>query len=1035
MNMSRFIYFFLFLIFPYASLSQQNLFEEAKILIDDGKYSAAQSILNQISFNKNKKAEIMYLNAKCSKNLFLSDAVFLYNMLDKTFPYHAFKDEMNKDLALIYYRQKQYTDAIHSFLKVESLLNEDIFKLAYSYFSLDSLEEARLYFSRLIHLESKFSSTSQYYYSYIAYKRGLYKSALEGFKQLLNDEKFSAIVPYYICQIHFFQKEYDQLIVFAQPLIENVLPSRKSEIHRLLAEAYYRTGDFTNAIIHFEELIMQEKEKNSLIHFSLGHCYYKLGNYESAISNLEYVSGTSDSILQYSTYYLAASYLELKHYNYSLQAFKKSASYNYNKELQEDAYYNYAKLSYQLDMPFENTLKILNFYLENFSYSDHAETIKVLMAKTLQATSQYFEAYDVLQNIDSPSIDQQISLQQLAFFLGVKSYNQQDFQKAITYFNTANQYPVNDVFAYLSIFWLADCYFQISNYDQAIYFYNSLSFNSDSNITYYDKLKKYNLAYSYFQKKDYLSAVKWFRAYEKFANDSMRINDAYLRIADGYFMSSDFSLATKYYSKAIKMDLFDVDYALYQSSIAFGLIGWDDSKLSFLKRIYTEFAGSSYYDNALYDLAEYYKKSSNYDLAIKYYDDLIISSLDINLISGAYLSKAMIDFNSGRVDSAINEFLFVVNNYQQTKYFKEALSGLRSAYASIAKIEEYLEVVGSLPGFSITESEQDSLTYNTAFMKFSEMDYATAKNTFNKYLEMFENGIFVNDAIYYNAISALHTGDTIAAVMNYTKIVEGSYSDYKEPSLIFLARRNYSINKYKKSNLYYTMLLDFASSNSIKRESIIRLMIGNEYINKGLSLEYAKKVVEFDKIDNWLLSKAYIIIARNQFDSGNYAKSKLTFEQVAQLSDYDEGAEAQYYLAYLTYLDEDLEIAEELVFSLSDNYSNDYFIAKAFILLSDIYLAKGNVFQAKATLESVIENHDDEVLVDFARSKWEIIVESEEKKVIDNEVVEQSFIEISEYDFEYEIDEDYIVPLPDTINIKLDSLDRVDDKISEYEFE
>ena len=230
------------------------------------------------------------------------------------------------------------------------------------------------------------------------------------------------------------------------------------------------------------------------------------------------------------------------------------------------------------------------------------------------------------------------------------------------------------------------------------------------------------------------------------------------------------------------------------------------------------------------------------------------------------------------------------------------------------------------------------------------------------------------------------------------------------------------------------MLLDFASSNSIKRESVIRLMIGNEYINKVLSLKYAKQVVEFDKIDNWLLSKAYIIIARNQFDSGNYAKSKFTFEQVTQLSDYDEGAEAQYFLAYLTYLDEDLEIAEELVFSLADNYSNDFFIAKAFVLLSDIYLAKGNVFQAKATLESVIENHDDESLVDFARSKWEIIVESEQK-VIDNEVVEQSFIEISEYDFEYEVDEEYIVPFPDTINIKLDSLERVDDKISEYEFE
>ena len=1021
--MRKLVNLFLLLILPYILLAQKDLLVDAKELFNDGKYSAAQSILNQLSANQNNTAEIMYLNAKCSKELFLTDAIFLYNMLNKTFPYHNFKDEMNKDLALIYYREKKYREAIYSFLKVENLLNEDLFKLAYSYFTIDSLEEARLYFSRLIYADSKFSSTSQYYYAYIAYERGLYKSALEGFKKLLDDDKFGSIVPYYMSQIYFSQREYYKLIAFANPLVENVVASRKSEIHRLLAEAYYRTGDFASSIIHFEELITDEEEKSSLIYFLLGNSYFKLGKYENAISNLEYVSGDSDSVLQYSSYYLAASYLELEHYHYALQAFKKSASYNYNKELQEDAFYNYAKLSYQLELPFENTLKILNTYLENFSHSEHIANVKVLMVKTLQATSQYSEAYNVLKNIESPSIDQQQALQQVAFFLGVKEFNQQDFQKAITYFDNANKYPINDVFSYLSTFWLADCYFQLSDYDQAIYLYNGLPFVSEKNLSYYYNLKKYNLAYCYFQNKNYTSAVKWFRSYEKFAPDSMRMNDTYLRIADGYFMGSEFALASKYYTKAVTMDLFDVDYALYQASVAFGLIGRDAPKLDFLKRISIDFTNSSYYDNALYDLAQYYKKLSNYNLAIKYYDDLIYSSSDINLVADAYLSKGMIDFNSGRVDSAISEFLFVVNNYQHTECFKEALSGLRSSYSSIGKIEDYLEIVESLPEFSITKAEQDSLTYNAAFMKFSEMDYVIAKKAFDKYLERFRNGIFINDAIYYHAISALNTGDTMAAVMSYVKIIQDSFPDHQEPSLIFLARKNYSSNDYKESNIYYTMLLDIASSNSIKRESIIRLMIGNEYIDKVLSLQYAKQVIEFDKIDNWLLSKAYIIIARNEFDSGNYAKSKLTFERIIKLSDYDEGAEAKYHLAYLTYLDDNLDIAEELIFSLAEDYSNDHFIAKAFILLSDIYVAKDNIFQAKATLESVIENHDDEDLVNFARSKWEIIVENNQDTPV-NEVVEQSFIEISEYDFEYEVDEDYIVPIPAVINVEIDSLDK-----------
>ena len=60
-----------------------------------------------------------------------------------------------------------------------------------------------------------------------------------------------------------------------------------------------------------------------------------------------------------------------------------------------------------------------------------------------------------------------------------------------------------------------------------------------------------------------------------------------------------------------------------------------------------------------------------------------------------------------------------------------------------------------------------------------------------------------------------------------------------------------------------------------------------------------------------------------------------------------------------------------LPFFLAENFSNDFYIAKAFILLSDIYILKKNLFQAKATLESIIENHENEFIINIARKKWE----------------------------------------------------------------
>ena len=56
------------------------------------------------------------------------------------------------------------------------------------------------------------------------------------------------------------------------------------------------------------------------------------------------------------------------------------------------------------------------------------------------------------------------ALQQLAFFLGVKDYNNMAYKQAISYFQLATQYPVNTDIAYVNTFWLADCYYKLSDF-------------------------------------------------------------------------------------------------------------------------------------------------------------------------------------------------------------------------------------------------------------------------------------------------------------------------------------------------------------------------------------------------------------------------------------------------------------------------------------------------------------------------------------------------------------------------------------------
>ena len=79
------IFFIVFSIFSSAFVLAQDVrFEEAKTLFENQNYSAAQAVFKQIINSGNGDETVLYYHAKCSKELFLSDAIQLYQNYTKT---------------------------------------------------------------------------------------------------------------------------------------------------------------------------------------------------------------------------------------------------------------------------------------------------------------------------------------------------------------------------------------------------------------------------------------------------------------------------------------------------------------------------------------------------------------------------------------------------------------------------------------------------------------------------------------------------------------------------------------------------------------------------------------------------------------------------------------------------------------------------------------------------------------------------------------------------------------------------------------
>ena len=330
---------------------------------------------------------------------------------------------------------------------------------------------------------------------------------------------------------------------------------------------------------------------------------------------------------------------------------------------------------------------------------------------------------------------------------------------------------------------------------------------------------------------------------------------------------------------------------------------------------------------------------------------------------------------------------------------------MRAAYISIAKVDEYLAIINDLPQINISRAEQDSLTYNTAFMKFAEADYSVARNTFQQYISNFSDGIFIVDANYYLAESCKQENDSACILSAFNEVLKAN-SKHLEPANLYLARHYFNISDLHNSAKHYQKLEAIASNNSSKREAVIRLMIIFEKLNDAAKNveEYAKKVLQLDKVDQKFKNKAELILARTFFNNGNFQKAEKVFNELSVKSEAVIGAEATYMLAYFSFLNDSLQEAENTIYKLANDFTSEYWIAKGFILLSDIYSQKGNDFQAKATLESIIENYEGEELLILARKKFERILKNEIPDTLVGESNQAKIvIEILDEEINYEL--------------------------------
>ncbi len=933
------------------------------------------------------KVNASYYSAKSAMELFHKDAEFFMEEFVLGYPESIWYQTAVLDLGRYNFNRRDYDDALRWLKELDqrdldaATAEEVEFKIGFAAFELEDYEQAKKSFYRLKDSESAYAGPTNYYYGHIAYTEGNYQTALESFKKAESDENFAKVVPYYVAQIYHYQEKYDELIEYATPLLEQDDVQRGEEMALLVGNAYYSKEKYAEAVPFLEKYMASTYNPAPEDSYRMGYSYYRTGDFEKAIDYFTKASKEDNALGQIATYQLADSYLQLDQKKYAQNAFKLASKQFYDPEVTEDALFNYAKLAYELSYdPFHEAIIAFEQYLETYPNSDRKDEAFEFLLKVHLATKNYSAALDALDKIKTLDPIQKEHYQLCAYNLGVENMNTKNHEEALKYFALSKKYNVNPQVSSLAEYWKGDIAYRESEYDVAIAAYRTFLNNPSAYGTEYYYFANYNIGYSAFKSGDYDVSLVAFRKYVSASGiDSKRKNDAYLRIGDLHLVNKNYKEAVESYDLAVAAKEVNVDYALFQQAMAEGYADNFDGKTKKLKELLSSYPQTSLAPVANFELGTAYFMQDKLNPSLDAFNTVIEDYAQSPYRKRALLQRGLVQYRLGKYDDAIATYEEVVADYGVDSESQEAIATLKNIYLDLGRIDDFTAWLAGVPDYEVSPMEIDSLTYQAAENLVADGDCDQAIISFEKYLSKFPKGLFATNSNYYLADCAYRKNDYPKALDGFEYVVQQPVGQFTEPSLLGAATIRFKQNDYEEALAHFRALEGIAEfSVNVLRAQTGQMRTNYQLGNYEDAVAAIEKVLGNENVTDELEVEARLNRARINFTERKYDEAEPDYKWLAAKKATEAGAESKFRLAQIAYSRDNLDKAETTVFELIKEFpASDYWKVKSFILLADVYAARDDFFQAKATLQSVIDNVDTPALVKEAETKLDLILQKE----------------------------------------------------------
>lgn len=731
-----------------------------------------------------------------------------------------------------------------------------------------------------------------------------------------------------------------------------------------MARAYYQAGDYPEVVRQLQRLQDRFPEDSYL----LGAAYYQQQRYQEALSPLQEATEGEGLVAPLAQFALANSYQALGKTREAQLALERTLTLpDCPASVREEAHYQLIEIVFTGGHDaFGQGVRLAEQFIAAYPKSAHRHRVFELVGKYLSESTDYATSLAIIDRLERQGArlapNRQEVLLRSAIALGAQQANYMTrLSEAIALGNQQTEsYPI-------ALILRAEQYLQHGRPHEAEADVRQ-AVTMRSGQTYQAGVAYYLLGYALYNQKKYREAIKPLDAYAsgQFGSldlgrrgDAQLQSDAALRSGDCQLQNNEPPEALRRYQQADQLSPRGNDEALYRIAGIYAKWGKYAEQVATIDRVAKEHPQSPYLPQLLYERGRAELLRGHSAQALASFAEVEQRYPTSSIAATSALHIALIYSNADKEQEALSAYRHVIERYPESQEAESALADLKSLYAEQHRLDEYAAYVRSLGGKLRPNPEDEAHLQFLALESRVKRGESSVTGELETYLRTYPKAADRHRAERLLAAQYAKAGRLEEARSMLARAREGATGETALALALEEADLLSSMGKQAEAyTLYHATYQGALGTKHYSLEAGMKAVRNTPSGRHTEGLSIVREILKRQDLSTDLRHEAILWQGRLEELSGALQSAQATYAQLASFTHSPYGAEAIVRKAGISLKLHQVKAAQQdLNAFIGSGSGQSYWLARAFILLSDSYAESGDRYLALQYLESLKENY------------------------------------------------------------------------------